>query len=769
MANVFTSSNEVTNKPNRNTFNMGFTNNLTLKMGQITPCFVQDVISGDSVRINPSFGFNFMPMTFPVQTKIRANLHFFYVRNRALWRGWESFITKTDNEWDDKTPPYIRLTEENRDMFETGKIGDFLNVPTVLYSKGYESLETKFNVKASDSVVYATSFFNSTNSVSWWRMASATYVNGYEGALPYISSFLESLNSTRDNNGLYPLPWPVVEGGPASQDISLYLRRRLAPHSRFLSVNYNTLVYVLSNSSYLGRNNQLRQVLGDGSSYEDKHFMILVATKGSEKNPLKVVAAVQGEVYTGSLGNISFYNAERGQTTIDFNLEDVGEPLYVYVFTDAVVGSSISESDNFDDWRVSYVVDGRFGIDNKYRLLSDLPFANSTTSGGERISALPFRAVDACYNAFYRDIRNNPFIKDGKPLYNKWVWSNEGGADTRHYGLYRANWEQDAYTTAVQSPQQGSMPPLVGVTSTGKMTFQDEEGNTYTAQATIGEDGETITGISTHSSDMPVGTLRALVDTISSGISINDFRNVNAYQVWLERNMRKGLRYKDQIEAHFGTSPTYSELQMPEFIGGISRVVDMRAITQTSGDATGAPLGTLAGQASLMAETKEYITKYCDEHGFIIGFISFVPVPIYTQLLPKMLTRNELFDYYFPEFANIGFQPILNKELAILQCRDEEGKRPDDVFGYQRAWYDYLQRTDEAHGEFRDTMRNYIIHRTYNGVPELSAEFLTVSPDEANEVFAVQSDTDKIFGQLFFDFSMKRPIPKYGIPSLKVD
>ncbi|WP_158414362.1 hypothetical protein, partial [Escherichia coli] len=54
-----------------------------------------------------------------------------------------------------------------------------------------------------------------------------------------------------------------------------------------------------------------------------------------------------------------------------------------------------------------------------------------TTSSGKMpaipLSALPFRAYEAYYNAFSRDIRNNPFIVDGKPEYNKYVPSVKGG------------------------------------------------------------------------------------------------------------------------------------------------------------------------------------------------------------------------------------------------------------------------------------------------------------------------------------------------------
>ena len=48
---------------------------------------------------------------------------------------------------------------------------------------------------------------------------------------------------------------------------------------------------------------------------------------------------------------------------------------------------------------------------------SNCPFytSNSSKLPSIPLSALPFRAYEAYYNAFGRDIRNNPFIVDGKP------------------------------------------------------------------------------------------------------------------------------------------------------------------------------------------------------------------------------------------------------------------------------------------------------------------------------------------------------------------
>lgn len=778
--NVFTKSNDATPKPNRNTFDGSFVNNLTLKMGQITPCFLKEVIPGDSFKIDATFGFNFQPFVFPVQTDMQANLHFFYVRNRALWNGWQDFITKTENLEGDSTPPYIQLTDSNRDMFETGNIGDYLGVPSVYYSNSpLTRAEYAFN---NPDGLYDFSPVDKLFGTVYLSLYTDETINdNTTGGGSEITNWLKN-DFTDERMKNYA---SVFQRGVTSYDFSALSNSRnirytpmmygkLKPGLNLLSLPLNVLLQGLGElATQFDEEVTTKNTCGGFALYDRKLNKVVAAIKIGFKvtssSVVRFTASMGNDSFSGYVlsDNVEYVGSNNPQFIINVPSESVDHELEMFYFNPySDVGSYASvqlagRSNSFQ----YYFADGI--IPNADRPLGELPFASSANLDGIRISALPFRAVEACYNAFYRDDRNNPLIIDGKPYYNVYVQNKQGGADTTHYHLYQRNWESDVFTSAVQSPQQG-VAPLVGVTASGQMTFADEEGKTYYLQAEFGEDGHTITGIKSYSSDMPVGTLRAMVDTISTGISINDFRNVNALQRWLETNMRKGLRYKDQIEAHFGTAPTYSELDMPEFIGGMSRRVEVNKVVQTSADTPESPMGTLAGNATILGGNGQSVTQYCDEHGWIIGFITITPKPVYSQQLNKQLLKTELLDYYFPEFAHIGFQPILNQEIAPLQCTDSEGNRLTDVFGYQRAWYEYLANVDEVHGDFRTTLKDYIIHRVFDGVPKLGVDFLTVSTDEANEVFAVQDDSDKIFGQIYFDVKMKRPLPAIGVPKLEV-
>ncbi len=385
------------------------------------------------------------------------------------------------------------------------------------------------------------------------------------------------------------------------------------------------------------------------------------------------------------------------------------------------------------------------------------------------ISALPYRAYESIYNAFYRDSRNNPFLINGNPEYNKYIPTQDGGLDTNRYDLHYRNWELDQFTSCVQSPQQG-VAPLVGITSTGKVTFQGDDGVTRTYTTETADDADTITKVNVNSGEKPdSSTARAIVDLVSSGISINDFRNVNAFQRWKETNIRRGMKLRDQTLARWGVDISYNTLDMPEFIGGISTDVDVNAVFQTV-ETPEVPLGSFAGAASAFGGTNNDVSQYCDEHGFIIGILSIVPTPVYDCILPKWLTKQNCLDYFNPEFDHIGMQPIKYSELCPITAVAVTGNEDSEdtmqwTFGYQRPWYEYIYSNDEIHGLFRTQLRNFVLSRSFSGLPELNSSFTTIQPGSLNNVFTTDVG-DKIIGSISFDVTAKRPISAISIPSL---
>lgn len=728
----------------RNAYDGSFQNNLTGRLGYLIPCLCKEVLPGDTFRINAAYGLRFMPTAFPIQTKLKAHVDFFYVRNRNLWAGWKNYITGVGPH--DGFPVLSR--EEKLKQIQTGSLGDYLGLPSTIVGDGtvighgimaypspYDNSSVfNFRVKIGSRTISNLNGFNlmclvqpeifTSNLFSYTYNAIENFptditTDGRE--LPYIPFV--------PNN--FELFYNLIQNGYSSNGVDYNLNTvfcRIANLTTISGVDTFNMEYsdeVFAKDLFLLDKGRLF-IIPDKIPEAAKEQSCLLCFYLMDKTSSKFHAF---PYHSGDFGSLPRYKNKNG-----FYFEySPDEPQY---FLQTAVDNKVYEAT---------------------KLLDDVPFD---------ISALPFRAYEQIYNSFYRDSRNNPLYVDGVFDPNRFLPNEKGGSDNIAYRLYKRNWEQDFLTTALTSPQYGPAP-LVGLTTSGVATFMDVDGNTVTSKLSVDSDGDTVIGFST-TRDSNVN--QTLVKLASSGISINDLRGVNSLQRYLEAKFRIGLRYKDQIKAHTGVTIAEDVLDMPEFIGSITQTVDVSQINQTTPSADD-PLGSYAGQLSCVGGRKRGFQKYCDENGYIIGILSVVPVPCYSQLLPKhFLKTYENLDYFTPEFNHLGFQPIKYNEVCPLQALNQ-GVNLNSTFGYQRAWYDYLQFTDEVHGQFRTTLNNFLMCRVFNTVPSINPDFLTVDPDSLNDVFTVNEvngePVDTFLGQIHFDITMMRQISRFGTPRLE--
>lgn len=141
----------------------------------------------------------------------------------------------------------------------------------------------------------------------------------------------------------------------------------------------------------------------------------------------------------------------------------------------------------------------------------------------------------------------------------------------------------------------------------------------------------------------------------------------------------------------------------------------------------------------------------------------FSCTPAYSQMLPRHFTKSELLDFYNPQFANLGLQPVYRHQLAPLQLDPDE---VGEVFGYNRPYADYVSMQDEVHGDFRTNMADYLMQRIFANKPELSEQFINIYSKDVTNVFLDREDNDKIFGQIYFDMRAKLPMPRFAVPRI---
>lgn len=729
--NVFDATFDANNRIDVNSFDWSHVNNLTTNFGRITPVFCELVPAKGSLRINPEFGLELMPMVFPVQTRMFARLNFFKVTLRSMWEDYSDFIS---NFRDDLEEPYILPDSEGfHRMCRTGTLGDYLGLPTF----GTKITST---AKLTDKPCAANS--RSITNTSLDKVLQYVRKNS---SIPG-QSCTKSLNT----NGTQTIVFSTENSATAIP-------------SGVSQVGIDITLTGGESNVFNGARGFF-VLLSDDSQYIDD-FPIEFT-----KSPDGVIGARISSI------DSSIFNGVEGTPQVFVTAPNTAAPISF---------ANIA-------FNVTYTF---------YNLQSDVdyntyPFATYAKTGRPRLLAYRFRAYEAVYNAYYRDIRNNPFVINGRPVYNKWLPTMKGGADTTLYQLHQCNWERDFLTTAVPNPQQGANAPLVGLTvgdvvtrsEDGTYTVQkqtvlvDEDGAKYGVSCKVSEDGKRLVGVDYDpvSEKTPVtainsyAELAALATEQGSGFTIETLRYVNAYQKFLELNMRKGFSYKQIMQGRWDIDIRFDELLMPEFIGGISRELSMRTVEQTVDQQSSTSqgqyaeaLGSKTGIAGVYGSTSNNIEVFCDEESYIIGLLTVTPVPVYSQLLPKDFTYNGLLDHYQPEFDRIGFQPVTYKEICPMNIvADDSTDQLNKTFGYQRPWYEYVAKYDSVHGLFRTNMKNFIMNRTFSGLPQLGQQFLLVDPDTVNQVFSVTEYTDKIFGYVKFNATARLPISRVAIPRL---
>ncbi len=439
------------------------------------------------------------------------------------------------------------------------------------------------------------------------------------------------------------------------------------------------------------------------------------------------------------------------------------------------------------DSSTSYVVPQQVSPAGGYAIgsLQDymgLPTVGQVSNSGT-VSHCAFwpRAYNLIWNDWFRD----------ENLQNSVVVDTGDGPDTvTNYTLLRRGKRKDYFTSALPWPQKGASVSLpLGTTApvygTGKTLGLTDGTNTGGLAADInylsGSIASYNTNVGTTQTGSPyMGSLKNL-GVVTTGVSglyadlsqataatINQLRQSFQIQKLLERDARGGTRYTEIIRAHFGVISPDARLQRPEYIGGGSSSININPIAQTSGTSasgTTTPLGTLAAMGTALAHNHGF-TYSATEHGVILGLVSVRADLTYQQGLARMWSRSTRYDFYFPAFATLGEQAVLNKEIYVRGDNND-----DSVFGYQERWAEYRYYPSRISGLFRSTasgtIDNWHLAQKFTSLPTLNTTFIQDTPpvDRIVAVGAAANGKQFIFDS-FFDCKKARPMPMYSVPGL---
>lgn len=414
------------------------------------------------------------------------------------------------------------------------------------------------------------------------------------------------------------------------------------------------------------------------------------------------------------------------------------------------------------------------------------------SGNGVSFSALPFRAYAMIWNEWFRDenLQDPVLIDKGDSTH---VFDNASAVDGG--APLTANKYHDYFTSALPSPQKGpevTIPMLSGLTpviagvedhDTGRyphtsMRFEVEgsplsRGIHHPIYAygynnpgdskfnmEVGSDTSSPSG----STPATVSNLYAMLDDVPV-TSINSLRLAFATQALYEKDARGGTRYREIIKNHFNTVSPDARQQVPELLSYNRTRVDVSQVVQNSATQSNSPQGTTTA-FSLTADSDGSFIKSFTEHGMIIGLMCVRYNHTYQQGIDRRFSRLSRFDYYWPVFANLGEQPIKNKELYMQGTKEDS-----EVFGYQEAWAEYRYHPDICTGEMRSSYPQSLdvwhLGDEYAKLPALSSSWISEDKATVNRVLAVSDNvSDQFFADIFIKNYATRVMPMYSIPGL---
>lgn len=423
--------------------------------------------------------------------------------------------------------------------------------------------------------------------------------------------------------------------------------------------------------------------------------------------------------------------------------------------------------DDFED----FITGGEDGLD-----ASVAPYMTSTAAIGYNVgsladtlgippgvaskqhSALPVRAVIKAWNDLFRDSQLQA------PL----ALSTASGADVTTYSpanaCPRVCWEKDFFTTARPDPQLGPdvVLPLenaeVVTDATNIILKRASAAQELALRSTNASTSITFDANATGDDYMQFGSNTGL-EAEMSGIAptIRSLRLAAAIQWYQENQNAYGGRYVE-YQMRNGVRASDARLQRAEYLGGGKQTIQFSEVLQTapayvpSDDEQNGVVGDMAGHG-VGAMRSNAFKYYCEEHGYIISFVTVKPITMYVDGLHRMFSLNTKEDYFQKELQHVGMEEVSRGQ--VYWADPNEG----DAWAYQNR-YDWMRRNESGvSGLFRTTYADWHFARMLSTLDNLE-DFIECFPQM--RPFADTSDIQNILGMFSHRVQVLSFLSKFG-------
>ena len=137
----------------------------------------------------------------------------------------------------------------------------------------------------------------------------------------------------------------------------------------------------------------------------------------------------------------------------------------------------------------------------------------------------------------------------------------------------------------------------------------------------------------------------------------------------------------------------------------------------------------------------------------------------YQQGLQRELSYRTRYDFYQPEFANLGEVAMKNKEI-MLQGTSAD----DDTYGFQEYAYELRYSENRVSAEMRSNYATSLDSKhmalDFATLPTLSAGYIQSSTPISRNIAVASTVADPIELNMLTEGRIARTLPMYSVPGL---
>jgi len=252
----------------------------------------------------------------------------------------------------------------------------------------------------------------------------------------------------------------------------------------------------------------------------------------------------------------------------------------------------------------------------------------------------------------------------------------------------------------------------------------------------------------------------------NSAFTAQQLRSLIALSVWQERNALTNGSYGQFVKVHYDEFPK-NQFCEPVYIGGTTSLFNVSAVVQTSASQDGStPQGNPSGIGG--SSNSNQIGKFhSSDFGYIMALMTIIPDTVYTQTVDHHFFETTPDDFYSPEFEQLSYQPILNKQLVVTGSESDD----NNLFGYSNRYVYLKSRDSVARGMLSlpasvdAYYHSYVQSRSFASTPKLSQQFVTVYPPNIDRSMLAYPGSPAFICQFYSGVSVVKPLSYVAKPN----